>query len=149
MDAILWLWIFTFLGIIVVFLLIYLIIGKSREKDRIEYDNRIASKLRFERIHIGDTFDRVSNLFSNDEIDRKQISEELLNSKTKRAIYVWELPFDYEIGKSSGGGVAFMNGANYGNGIGYSSTNSTITSKAYIKVIFENDLVVAKEQKGL
>ena len=87
-------------------------------------------------------------------------SEVVLPDGKKKKVYIWYLDWHYTLSEFNGQGYSpyhsstiTLNGGNMAvsNGSGYSMNivSGATTQKAYIRMIFENDILVAKEQQGL
>ncbi len=143
-----------FLIVISVIVSIFIVI-KNKRANITKIEERIIKekgKIAFERIKIGSDLRDVFNLLSDIGIEKKLISEEMTDQNKRKKVYIWEFPFEYEIGNVSGGGITLMdgyNGSSYGTQTGYTVTGGTLTAKAYIKIVFINDTAAAKEQRGL
>ncbi|MBR3281336.1 MAG: hypothetical protein IKI57_05835 [Clostridia bacterium] len=113
-------------------------------------------RMAFNNIVLGDNFDSLVAKLNNDfkRINGKRIQHKLIfegkgTEGFVRKIYIWELPGFYITGSTSGAGIVMMPGNNMQNNFGVVSTGDFNTQKAFIKVVFDNDVAVSKEQQGL
>lgn len=87
-------------------------------------------------------------------------SEVVLPDGKNRKVYIWYLDWYHTISQFNGRGYSpnyssttTLNGGNmavsHNSGYSMNIVSGATTQKAYIRMIFENDMLVAKEQQGL
>lgn len=153
-------------GVVSIIFLIFILgfvifcVYNERYKEVQERNKKRKKKIQdaFSYISTGDDFFRIKAKFEDLEgvIGYNLESEEKVNNEVIRKIYVWNLDWNYVVSEHSGIGVVPVNmtsysnkGTTFTNGYSTSIINYRNTNKAFLRMVFENNKLVFKEQKGL
>lgn len=128
--------------------ILYSMIVHNKEQEvTTKRDNKI--KKIFENIEIGNSLIDVTNIFYN--YDRTMtpnlVSETELNNGVRSKVYSWDLGYNYKLSSSISIGHTYSVGN--GTSSGRIGTTSDYIERASIIMVFENDKLVSKEEKGL
>ena len=148
--------------LVIVSFTLWVIFNESRNAGVRERNVKRLSKLQesFSEIYIGQGYSSIYSKFNSCEgiSPPKLLSETKLENGVIRKVYAWYLDWDYTDGTTTS--ISTMpfqsstintggNGMSVHNGIASNSTTGITSKKAHIQMVFENDKLVAKEQKGL
>lgn len=163
MEILIWACVMSVLVIaLFVYLISHEIYANIHDRGVRERNANRLSKIQsiFSKISIGQDYSLIYNEFNSCEAvsTAKLISETMLENGVIRKVYIWYLDWDYTDGTTTS--ISTMpfqsstintggNGMSFHNGVASNYTTGITSKKAHIQMVFENDKLVAKEQKGL